>query len=125
MGFRRILVTGAEGVIGTAVREHLEGRYELTSLTLTEQEFPSHVADISDLDAIRPAFEGVDAVVHLAASAELETPWDDVLRNNIVGTYNVFEAARLAGGLARRVRVLEPRRRHVRAGRSAGAVRPR
>ena len=97
MGLRRILVTGAEGVIGTAVREHLEGRYELTSLTLTEQEFPSHVADISDLDAIRPAFEGVDAVVHLAASAELETPWDDVLRNNIVGTYNVFEAARLAG----------------------------
>jgi NAD+ dependent glucose-6-phosphate dehydrogenase len=97
MGLRRILVTGAEGVIGTAVREHLAGRYELTSLTLTEQAFPSHVADISDLDAIRPAFEGVDAVVHLAASAELETPWGDVLRNNIVGTYNVFEAARLAG----------------------------
>ncbi len=97
MGARRVLVTGAEGVIGTAVREHLQGRYELTSLTLTEQEFPSHVADISDLAAIRPAFEGVDAVVHLAASAGLETPWDDVLRNNVVGTYNVFEAARLAG----------------------------
>ena len=97
MGARRVLVTGAEGVIGTAVREHLGGRYELTSLTLTAQEFRSHVADISDLEAIRPAFEGVDAVVHLAASAGLETPWDDVLRNNIVGTYNVFEASRRAG----------------------------
>jgi nucleoside-diphosphate-sugar epimerase len=94
---RRVLVTGAEGTIGTAVREHLGGRYELRSLTLTPQPFPSHVADIADLDASRPAFEGVDAVVHLAASAELETPWEDVLHNNLVGTYNVYEAARLAG----------------------------
>jgi len=97
MAVRRILLTGAEGVIGTAVREHLGGRYELTSLTLARQEFPSHVADIGDLEAILPAFEDVDAVVHLAASAGLETPWDDVLHNNIVGTYNVFEAARQAG----------------------------
>jgi NAD+ dependent glucose-6-phosphate dehydrogenase len=94
---RRVLVTGAEGTIGTAVREHLAARYELTFLTLTPQQFPSHVADIAELDAIRPAFEDVDAVVHLAASAAIETPWDDVLRNNIVGTYNVFEAARQAG----------------------------
>jgi nucleoside-diphosphate-sugar epimerase len=93
----RVLVTGAEGVIGTAVREHLGSRYELTSLTLTPQEFPSHVADIADLDAILPAFENVDAVVHLAASPAIETPWDDVLHNNIVGTYNVFEASRRAG----------------------------
>ena len=93
---RRVLVTGAEGVIGTAVRKHLGSRYELTSLTLTPQDFPSHVADIADLDAIRPAFDGVDAVVHLAASPSLETAWADVLHNNIVGTYNVFEAARLA-----------------------------
>jgi NAD+ dependent glucose-6-phosphate dehydrogenase len=97
MGARRILVTGAEGTIGTAVREHLGGRYELTYLTLTPQEFPSHVADIAELDAILPAFETVDAVVHLAASASLEAPWDDVLHNNIIGTYNVFEAARQAG----------------------------
>ena len=97
MGARRVLVTGAEGTIGTAVREHLAERYELVSLTLTPQDFPSHVADISDLDAIRPAFQDVDAVVHLAASADLEASWDDVLRNNLVGTYNVFEAAREAG----------------------------
>lgn len=97
MESRRVLVTGAEGTIGAAVREHLAERYELVSLTLTPQDFPSHVADISELDAIRPAFEQVDAVVHLAASPAIETPWNDVLRNNIVGTYNVFEAAREAG----------------------------
>src|SRR5215218_2747714 len=97
MGSRRVLVTGAEGTIGTAVREHLADRYELVSLTLTPQEFPSHVADIAEREAIRPAFENVDAVVHLAASASLEASWDDVLHNNLVGTYNVFEAARQAG----------------------------
>jgi len=94
---RRVLLTGAEGTIGTAVREHLAGRYELVSLTLTPQSFPSYVADISELDAIEPAFADVDSVVHLAASPGLETPWDDVLRNNLIGTYNVFEAARRAG----------------------------
>lgn len=93
----RVLVTGAEGTIGRALREQLAGRYELTSLTLTPQDFPSHVADVADLGAILPAFEKVDAVVHLAASADLEAPWDDVLHNNIVGTYNVFEAARASG----------------------------
>ena len=93
----RVLVTGAEGTIGTAVREHLGDRYELLPVTLRPQDFPSHVGDISDFAAIRPAFEGVEAVVHLAASASIETPWEDVLRNNVVGTYNVFEAARRAG----------------------------
>ncbi len=93
----RVLLTGAEGTIGTAVREHLGDRFELVSLTLTPQGFPSHVADISDLGAIQPAFEGVEAVVHLAASPAIETPWDEVLRNNLVGSYNVFEAARRAG----------------------------
>ena len=97
MSVRRVLVTGAEGTIGTAVREHLGDRYELRSLTLAPQDFPSHVADIAELDAILPAFDSVDSVVHLAGSAAIETPWEDVLGNNIVGTYNVFEAARRAG----------------------------
>jgi nucleoside-diphosphate-sugar epimerase len=58
---------------------------------------PSHVADIADLAAIRPAFDGVDAVVHLAAVADTDAPWDEVLTSNIIGMRNVFEAARQAG----------------------------
>jgi nucleoside-diphosphate-sugar epimerase len=96
-GVGKVLVTGAAGVIGTAVREHLAGRFDLAYLTHRPQPFPSHVADIADLDAIRPAFAGIDAVVHLAASPAVETPWEDVLPNNIVGTRNVFKAAREAG----------------------------
>ena len=94
---RRVLVTGAEGTIGTAVRRELGDRFELVALTRDEQDFPSHVADIAELDAIAPAFAGCDAVVHLAASAAVDSSWEDVVRNNLVGTYNVFEAARRAG----------------------------
>jgi nucleoside-diphosphate-sugar epimerase len=94
---KRVLVTGAEGRIGAAVREHLADRYKLHFLTLTPQDYPSVVANIADLEAIAPAFASMDAVVHLAASAAIGAPWDAVLRNNIVGTYNVFEAARRAG----------------------------
>lgn len=96
-GVGKVLVTGAAGVIGSAVREHLADRFDLVYLTHKPQPFPSHVADIADLDAIRPAFAGIDAVVHLAASPAVETPWEDVLPNNIGGTRNVFEAAREAG----------------------------
>ncbi len=87
-GKKRVLVTGAEGTIGTAVREFLGERYDLRALTLTPQDFPSHVADIADLEAIQPAFEGVDAVVHLAASPAVETPWEEILPNNLIGTYS-------------------------------------
>ncbi len=96
-GRKRVLVTGASGVIGRAVQEFLSDRYELHALTRSPADFPSQVADITDLDAIQPAFTGMDAVVHLAASSSVESPWDDVLPNNLIGTYNVYEAARRAG----------------------------
>jgi NAD+ dependent glucose-6-phosphate dehydrogenase len=94
---KRVLITGATGVIGKAVRETLSDRYDLHYLTRTPAEFPSHVADITDLEGIQPAFAGMDAVVHLAASSSVESSWDEVLPNNLIGTYNVYEAARREG----------------------------
>jgi nucleoside-diphosphate-sugar epimerase len=94
---QRVLITGAEGTIGTILRQHLADRYHLSALTRDPAPFPSHVADVADLEAIAPAFAGVDAVVHLAASSAVETPWAEILPNNLVGTYNAFEAARRAG----------------------------
>ena len=90
-----VLITGAEGTIGTALRRHWGDRYALRALTRRPVDFPSHVGDIADLEAILPAFDGVDAVVHLAAAAAVESPWDAVLQSNIIGLRNVFEAARL------------------------------
>jgi nucleoside-diphosphate-sugar epimerase len=98
MGRTRVLVTGMSGLIGGIMRRALDGRYDLVALN--RRPVPGvhcHQADIGDLAAIRPAFAGVDVVLHLAALAQAEAPWEGVLRNNIVGTYNVYEAAREAG----------------------------
>src|SRR5690348_12439568 len=94
---RRVLVTGANGVIGRIMMERLADRYELRALTRSKVEFPSFIGDVSNLEAIAPAFERIDAVVHLAGSSAVESSWDAVLQSNLIGTYNVFEAARLAG----------------------------
>lgn len=94
---KRVLVTGSEGVIGTVVREFLGDRYDLVKLTWKPAEFSDLAASVTDLEKIAPAFAGVDAVVHLASFPSVSTPWEDILPNNIAGTYNVFEAARRAG----------------------------
>lgn len=96
---RIVLVTGMSGLIGTAMRRLMDpSRYELRALSRREVPgVPNHRADVADLDAIAPAFRGVDAVVHLAADVRLDPPFEELLRANIVGTYNVFEAARRAG----------------------------
>lgn len=98
---RRVLVTGADGTIGRVVRARLSESYELSCLTRRPAAFASHVGDIADLKSIRPAFVGIDTVLHLAAASSVDARWDHVLTDNIMGTYNVFEAAREAG--ARRV----------------------
>lgn len=98
MAGQTVLVTGMSGLIGSAVRKRLESRYQLRALNRSRMEgVPWHQADIADLAAIQPAFQGVDVVVHLAAIAGGAAPWEQVLNHNIVGTYNVFEAARRAG----------------------------
>ena len=77
---RRVLVTGMSGLIGTAVRARLEGRWTLRALNRRPVEgVETHQADIGDLDAIAPAFRDVDAVV----SAALGTYGGvDILVNN-------------------------------------------
>src|SRR3989454_4958612 len=93
-----VLVTGMSGLIGGALRSHLAARYELRALNRRPVEgLPCHQADVAALEAIQPAFKGVDAVVHLAASVGMSAPFDEILRANVVGTYNVLEASRRAG----------------------------
>ena len=93
----RILVTGMSGLIGGAVRKRLEGDYDLTALNRSlVPGVPTVQADIAEYDAILPAFEGQDTVVHLAASARGRDPWERVRDPNLIGAYNVLEAARQA-----------------------------
>ena len=55
------------------------------------------LGDVSDFDAILPAFGGIDTVLHLSAYTEDVHEWEGTERVNIRGTYNVYEAARIHG----------------------------
>ncbi len=95
---RKVLVTGMSGLIGGILHRYLSEKYELSALNRREVSgVECHRADISDLGSILPAFEGKDAVVHLAALASGSAPWEEILRHNVIGAYNVFEASRRAG----------------------------
>lgn len=98
MQSKHVLVTGMSGLIGQAVRRRLEGRYRLRALNRHLVEGVECVqADISVLDAILPAFNGIDTVIHLANVWRGNPTWEDYLRYGLVGTYNVLEASRKAG----------------------------
>ena len=94
----RVLVTGLSGLIGSAVRGVLEKTHTLTALNRRAvQGVPTAQADIADLRAIAQAFEGVDAVLHLAAKAGETYSWKELRDTNVEGTRNVFQAAVDAG----------------------------
>jgi nucleoside-diphosphate-sugar epimerase len=94
---RTVLITGADGQVGRVLMRGLAGRYVLRALTYHPAAFDSVVADISDLGAIRAAFDGIDAVVHLAGVPRVTATWDELLPANVVGVRNVYEAAADAG----------------------------
>jgi uronate dehydrogenase len=80
---------------------HYGNRYALR-LTYNTHPFeaPGHEVihmDLTDLKGVMRAMQGVAAVVHLAADSRGRSPWESMLPNNIVGTYNVYEAARQVG----------------------------
>jgi uronate dehydrogenase len=97
----RVLLTGAAGMIGGHLRGSLRGTYPVLRLSdrapLGEAADGEEIcpADLTDAAAVAALVEGCDAVVHMGAVAK-EAPWDDILQNNIIATYNIFEAARLA-----------------------------
>jgi nucleoside-diphosphate-sugar epimerase len=96
-----VLITGAYGRCGTALLDHLTG-YDLTIFNRSDRPadhpyggYDTIVGDVADAAAIEDAAAGVDAIVHLAAYPYTEGDWSDVLEPNIVGMYNVLEAARV------------------------------
>jgi len=99
---KKVLITGAAGRIGRDLHAGLAGRYRLrlmyhhTVLPVGAGE-ESAVVDLADLAAVRRAVSGVDAIVHLAGNPRTQASFEDVLQANIVGTYHLYEAARLEG----------------------------
>lgn len=98
---KTLLITGAAGAVGRMLRPELAGRYRLrlsdvnpvTGLSRDERFTRADVTRLADMKRIT---RGVDAILHLGGFS-VEGPWQDILEANIIGCYNLFEAARLNG----------------------------
>ena len=99
--YKRILLTGAAGMLGQYLRPHLHKRWPLRSCDVRPIEKPMKgeevaICDLSDRAAVFKAAKGCDAVLHFGAIS-IESDFDQILQSNILGTYNVYEGARRAG----------------------------
>jgi dTDP-D-glucose 4,6-dehydratase len=110
-----VLVTGAAGGIGTRLRKLLDGvypriRWSDIRAPADLASDPSFVqADLADLAQVEGIVDGVDGIVHLGGES-VEQSWDRILNANIIGCYNLFEAAPQEGR-ACGFRLVEPRGR--------------
>lgn len=95
------MLTGAAGGIGTMIRPLLAEHYP--GLVLSDKAKPANLlpsetfvaADLTKPEEIAAAVKGADSVIHLGGFS-VEGPWDTILQANIIGCYNLFEAARVA-----------------------------
>ena len=95
----RLLITGAAGGLGKMARRRLGTMAEmlrLTDIAAMEPAGPGEEVIVSDL-ADRPAVEdlvaGCDGIIHLGG-VSVEDEFSPILRANIQGVFNLFEAAR-------------------------------
>jgi uronate dehydrogenase len=98
----RILLTGAAGGIGTRLRKLLKPVYpdlRLSDITKPADLHPDETfiaADLARIDEVEKIVDGVDGIIHLGGISG-EAPWEGILQSNIIGCYNLFEAARRKG----------------------------
>jgi NAD+ dependent glucose-6-phosphate dehydrogenase len=94
-----VLLTGPGGRIGPHILPTFHEQFELKILDRQpiEGEPETIVADLSSIETLTAAMQGCDTVVHLAATSD-EAPFvEELVPNNVIGLFNVFEAARAAG----------------------------
>lgn len=96
---KTLLLTGAAGGVGTALRPFLSRLADHVVLSDIEEisDPAGHesvkLCDLGDAAAVHDIVHDVDGIVHLGGIA-VEKPFDQILNGNIVGAYNLFEAAR-------------------------------
>lgn len=100
---KKLVLTGAAGRLGSYLREPLSKLADqLVSSDIVDdigQLYPGETyqrADLANYDDIHALLEGADMVVHFGAVGD-EAPFETILGPNIVGAYNVWEAAHRHG----------------------------
>jgi uronate dehydrogenase len=99
---KRVLLTGAAGDVGGRLRKLLQPIYP--GLRLSDIKQPANLAadetfvaaDLANMDQVEKIVDGIDGIIHLGGFS-VEGPWETILQSNIIGCYNLFEAARRKG----------------------------
>ena len=102
MALPKLLITGCNGLVGRILWTQLENDFDLYGLDISSKGSPEKIfqADISKPGQVQSIFSRIASltyVVHLAGDPRMDADWDSVFENNISGTKNIYEAARLAG----------------------------
>ena len=98
----KLLLTGAAGGLGKALRERLKANCTVLRLSDRADFGPAAageevvLADLADAEAVDSMVMGVDAIVHLGG-VSVEGPFTPILQANILGVFNLYEAARKHG----------------------------
>lgn len=97
----RLLITGINGRIGTVLRSALQDSHDVYGTdregNFSERVLSADVAEYGQVAGVVEKFSPLDAILHLAGNPDVKASWEDVLSANIIGTRNVFEAARSFG----------------------------
>ena len=99
---QRLLLTGAAGGLGTVLRDRLKANCDILRLSDRQDlgaASPGEeimLADLTDASAVDAMVAGVEAIVHMGG-VSVEGPFGPILQANILGLYNLYEAARQHG----------------------------
>jgi uronate dehydrogenase len=95
-------MTGAAGGLGKVMRQRLKANCDILRLSDLSAMEPAVAgeevfqANLADAKAVHTMVSGCDAIVHFGG-VSMENPWPGILQANIIGVYNLYEAARLHG----------------------------
>ncbi len=94
----RLLITGINGRIGMILRDGLQNAYDVYGLDRVEpfsdRVLSADIAEYSQVAQVVQQFSPLDGIIHLAGEPNVSASWGSVLSANIIGTRNIFEAAR-------------------------------
>ncbi|HJZ19198.1 MAG TPA: NAD(P)-dependent oxidoreductase [Candidatus Nanoarchaeia archaeon] len=100
---KKVLLLGSTGRVGQGIiEEYLEKYEKFYDLILgyhkskPKYNLESRKVDLSDINNLKKAMEGIKVVVNLAAESNPEADFSEIVKPNLIGAYNVFQASKKA-----------------------------